>query len=145
MEIFDLTEGNFKEYGSILRPETNFCERAGSFNYYPSNIIDAPGGIEGGFLEVIEKVENVKKFERHNKAEEVIMPLKGSALLYIAGRDDTLIKEKDIKIFNIQPGIGVRLNRGVWHAIPVLESCDLFLCLILKTKNNEDDTEYTEL
>ena len=145
MKTWDLNEENFKEFGSILKPDRRSCVKIDNFNYYSSDIINSTEGIEGGFLEVVEKIEKVKTFKKHNLSEEVIVPLKGKALLYLASNGKKLLRKSDIKIFEIQPGIGIRLNSGVWHAIPVLKSNEIFLCMIIKIKISKKDVFFAEL
>ena len=145
MEIWELNEENFREFGSIIKPDERFCTKVDNFNYYSSDLIDTSKGIDTGFLEVFDKVKAVKKFEKHDIAEEVILPLKGSALLYLACTGKRSLEQKDIRTFEIRPGKGVRLKRGVWHAIPAIMSDEVFLCIILKTKTNGEDVNYTEL
>ena len=145
MKTLEINEENFKEFGSILKPDSRSCEKIDNFNYYFLNIINSAEGIEGGFLEVVEKIDIVKTFEKHELSEEVIVPLKGKALLYLAGKEKKSLREGDIKVFEILPGIGVRLNSGVWHAIPVLKSNEKFLCMIIKAKILIADVYFTEL
>jgi len=146
MNTLKLNERNFREFGNIIKVSSRLCKsRLDNFNYYSAGLIKCDSGIEIGLLEIFKKTEIVKKFERHHYTEEVIMPLKGKVKIHLASPEKLSLKKDDIRTFIVEPGIGVKLSRDVWHAIPELLSNEKSLCLILKEKEAEDDLHFTEL
>jgi len=145
MEIKEFNKQNLKKFGNIIDIDEELCEaKMDNFKYYLTGIMKNEAGITIGLLDVIKKVNGTGSFERHHFTEEVIMPLKGEALLHLAEPEKSSLIINDISTFRIKPGTGVKLYKDVWHAIPVIESDKHFLCLILKNKTEEEDVEFTE-
>ena len=145
MKVLELTESNFKGLGNIIEVDDKFCLASlDNFKYYLIDSMKSDGEITIGLLEVFKKVEGFGQLERHHLTEEVILPIKGNALLHLAGHDKPSPLMEDILTFEIEPGTGVKLYKDVWHAIPAIESEELFLCLILKAKTSEEDNYFTE-
>jgi ureidoglycolate hydrolase len=145
MKALELSVSNFGKFGNIIEVDDKFCiARVDNFKYYLIDSMKSDGEITIGLLEVIKKIEGIKQLERHHLTEEVIMPLKGEALLHLASPHKSSLTMDDILTFKIEPGVGVKLYKDVWHAIPVTESDRHFLCLILKTKTSEEDLYFTE-
>jgi len=146
MNTLKLNERNFKEFGKIIKVSKRLCKsRLDNFNYYSAGLIKCDSGIEIGLLEIFKKTGMVIKFERHHYTEEVIMPLEGKVKIHLAGPEKLSLRKDDIKTFIVEPGIGVKLRRDVWHAIPEILSEEKSLCLILKEKTIKDDLYFTEL
>ncbi|MCL5987049.1 MAG: ureidoglycolate lyase [Actinobacteria bacterium] len=145
MKTLELNANNFKEFGNIIEVDDKFCLASmDNFKYYLIDSMKSDCEVTIGLLEAFKKVEGIKQLERHHLTEEVILPIKGKALLHLAGPDKSSLAMDDILTFEIEPGTGVKLYKDVWHAIPVIESEELFLCLILKTKTSEEDLYFTE-
>ena len=141
----ELNKGNFKKFGSIIEVDEKFCiAKFDNFKYYLIDSMKGSSEITIGLLEVVKKVKEIGKLERHHLTEEVILPIKGEALLHLADPEKLSVAVNDISTFKIEPGIGVKLYKDVWHAIPVIESEKSFLCLILKSQTPDEDLYFTE-
>jgi ureidoglycolate hydrolase len=141
----ELNKGNFKKFGSIIKVDEKFCiAKLDNFKYYLIDSMKESSEITIGLLEVVKKVKEIGKLERHHLTEEVILPIKGKALLHLADPEKLSVAVNDISTFKIEPGVGVKLYKDVWHAIPVIESEKSFLCLILKSKTLDEDLYFTE-
>lgn len=146
MKTLELNTSNFKKFGNIIKIDKKFYTTGmDNFNYYLIDSMKSDGEITIGLLEVIKKVEKTKQFEIHHLTEEVILPIKGEALLHLVSPDNLSPVIDDIVTFKIEPGVGVKLYKDVWHAIPAIESDRLFLCAILKKKTSKEDLNLTEL
>lgn len=146
MKVLELNEKNFSEFGSVLKIDEKFCfERFNSFNCYLFDSMKSNNDILIIMLEVFKELKEVEQLERHHLTEEVIMPIKGKAELYVANPNKSILTIDDISVFNIEPGFGVKLYKNVWHAIPNKKSKEVFLCLILKTKTTDEDLYYAKL
>jgi len=145
MRVLELTESNLKGLGNIIKMDEKFClANLDHFKYYLIDSMKSDGEITIGLLETFKKVEGIKELERHHLTEEVILSIKGKALLHLAGPAKSSPSLNDILTFKIEPGTGVKLYKDVWHAIPAIESDEPFLCLILKAKTSEEDNYFTK-
>lgn len=142
----ELNERNFKKFGTIIEINKKFCiAELDNFKYYLIDSMKSSAETTIGLLEVFKKVIEFGQLERHHASEEVILPIKGRALLHLADPGKSSVALSDISIFKIEPGTGVKLYKDVWHAIPVIESEKPFLCLILKSKTTDEDLYFTEV
>jgi ureidoglycolate hydrolase len=145
MRAMELNKQNFKKFGNIIAVDEKLCiAKLENFKYYLIDSMKSDSEITIGLLEVIKKINGTGPFERHHLTEEVILPLKGDALLHLAESEKSSLTSNDIATFRINPGVGVKLYKDVWHAIPVIESSKSFLCLILKNKTEEEDLYFAE-
>jgi ureidoglycolate hydrolase len=145
MKITKLNKKNFEKFGNIIKTDENFCiAKFENFKYYLIDEMGSGSGTTIGLLEAIKKIDGTGQFERHHFTEEVIMPLKGEALIHLAEPDKLSLTVDDITTFKIEPGYGIKLFKDVWHTIPVIESNKTFLCLILKNKTEKEDLYFTE-
>ena len=145
MKIAKLDKKNFEKFGNIIETDKNFCiAKFENFKYYLIDEMEGGSETTIGLLEVIKKINGTGQFERHHFTEEVIVPIKGEALIHLAEHDKPLLTVDDITTFRIKPGYGIKLFKDVWHTIPVIESNKTFLCLILKNKTEKEDSYFTE-
>jgi ureidoglycolate hydrolase len=141
----ELNDSNFKKFGNILKVDEKLCiAKLDNFNYYLIDSMNGNPEVTIGLLEVVKKIKGIGKLERHHLTEEVILPIRGKAILHLADPGKLSVAVNDISTFKIEPGTGVKLYKDVWHTIPVIESDKSFLCLILKSKTSDEDLYFTE-
>jgi ureidoglycolate hydrolase len=146
MRVLELNEKNFNEFGIIIKRNVkHLIVNEESFRYYLVSAMKESNEISIGILEVTEEAKEVTTMERHKFTEEAILPFRGRALLYLASRNKMSLSENDIVAFEIEPGIGVKLYRNVWHAIPIKKSKGTFFCGILKAMASEEDLIFTKV
>ena len=111
-----LTVDAFREYGEfydLLNPKGHHM---GTF-YHDHVLMSVSGQAPAAFSAyVVEKPEAmiVKEAEYHNDTSEIILPLDGDIITYVAPPSKELEPEKTVA-FYIPKGTVVRLNAGVWH------------------------------
>ena len=111
-----LTVDAFREYGEfydLLDPKGHHM---GTF--YHDHVLDPVSGHAPLAFSayVVEKPEKmiVKEAEYHNDTSEIILPLDGDIITYVAAPSKELEPEHTAA-FRIPKGTVVRLNAGVWH------------------------------
>lgn len=111
-----LTVEGFREYGEfydLLHPQGHHM---GTF-YHDHVLMAVSGQAPAAFSAyVVEKPAQmiVKEAEYHNDTSEIILPLDGDIVTYVAPPSKELDPDQ-IVAFCIPRGTVVRLNAGVWH------------------------------
>lgn len=126
-----LTVEAFREYGSfysILEPTGHHM---GTF-YHDHVLYPVSGNAPIAFSAyVVEKQPMIiREAEYHNDTSEVILPLDGDIITYVAAPSAQLQPE-DTVAFRIPKGTVVRLNAGVWHKDSFAVDCDQVHTLIV--------------
>ena len=111
-----LTVEAFREYGEfydLLHPQGHHM---GTF-FHDHVLMSVSGHAPAAFSAyVVERPEAmiVKEAEYHNDTSEIILPLDGDIITYVATPSKELEPENTVA-FYIPKGTVVRLNAGVWH------------------------------
>lgn len=91
-----------------------------------------------GYLE-LEPVEPVFDWaEHHRRTVELILPLGGDCLVYVAPPSD---EPRDFRVFRVEAGSGVLLNPRVWHGAPLAVDRPLAAAVFLRRNTGSEDTE----
>ena len=116
IQALPLSVEDFREYGEfydLLDPKGHHM---GTF--YHDHVLSAVSGNApiAYSAYVVEKPEKmiVKEAEYHNDTSEIILPLDGDIITYVAAPSKELEPENTVA-FRIPKGTIVRLNAGVWH------------------------------
>ena len=116
IKAMPLTVESFREYGefySVLEPQGHHM---GTF-FHDHVLVPVSGNAPMAFSAyVVEKPEKmiVKEAEYHNDTSEIILPLDGDIITYVAAPSKELEPENTVA-FRIPKGTVVKLNAGVWH------------------------------
>lgn len=116
IKAMPLTVESFREFGefySILEPKGHHM---GTF-FHDHVLVPVSGHAPMAFSAyVVEKPEKmiVKEAEYHNDTSEIILPLDGDIITYVAAPSKELEPENTVA-FRIPKGTVVKLNAGVWH------------------------------
>ena len=142
----------FGTYYDVLKPEG-----AHLGDFYQDHVIDPVAfGVPMGFSALVaHKAEKmiVKGSEYHNYTGEVMIPLDGDVIIYVAPVSKEPVPQ-ETKAFIVPQGPVVRLETGVWHLgqFPVSkEEVHLLLALPQRTYVNDccvvdyDEKDYLEI
>ena len=132
IQALPLSVEDFREYGEfydLLDPKGHHM---GTF--YHDHVLSAVSGNApiAYSAYVVEKPEKmiVKEAEYHNDTSEIILPLDGDIITYVAAPSKELEPENTVA-FRIPKGTIVRLNAGVWHKDSFAVDCDQVHTLIV--------------
>ena len=90
-----------------------------------------------GYLD-LEPVEPLFDWaEYHRQTVELILPLGGDCLVYVAPPSD---EPRDFRVFRLDAGAGVLLNPGVWHGAPLALDRPLAAVVFLRRNTGKEDT-----
>jgi ureidoglycolate hydrolase len=84
--------------------------------------------------------EQIKKFERHTKTDEVFVLLRGKGILFLGEGESKL---DDIFPQVMEPGKIYNIKHNVWHSVVL--SRDGSVLIVENNNTNEDNTEYSPL
>jgi len=91
----------------------------------------------------------VDEMERHLKTQEILVALKGDAVLAVAKPDNDKATPDDatIKSFLLKQGQGVVFDAGTWHALPCAVDETSMLLVVFKenTSYSEDESVKTDI
>jgi ureidoglycolate lyase len=79
-----------------------------------------------GYLAVEPSRTAFDRAERHLRSEELVAPLTGEILLYVAAPDPDAFR-----VFRVCPGQAVVLARGVWHGAPLVAAHPAHVLVLL--------------
>lgn len=116
IKAMPLTVEAFREYGefySIVEPEGHHMG-----NFYHDHVLipvsgNAPMACSAYVVKKPEKMI-IKEAEYHNDSGEIILPVDGDIITYVAAPSRELDPEATVA-FVIPKGTVVKLNAGVWH------------------------------
>jgi ureidoglycolate lyase len=75
--------------------------------------------------------------EHHERTVELIVPLGGECLVYVAPPGD---EPRDFRVFRVREGEGVLLDPGVWHGAPLALDRRLAAIVFLRRGTGNEDT-----
>jgi ureidoglycolate lyase len=74
--------------------------------------------------------------ERHSESEEMVIPVHGELLLYVAAPEP-----RDFRVFRVRPGQALILAKGVWHGAPLASGESASALVLLAERTGELDTD----
>jgi ureidoglycolate lyase len=89
-----------------------------------------------GYLEVEPGRPAFDWAERHDRSEEMVIPLHGEVLLYASAPEP-----EDFHVFRVRPGQAVILGKGVWHGAPLAAAGAASAIVLLAERTGELDTD----
>jgi ureidoglycolate lyase len=114
-----LTPEAFEAFGTVIdRPAAAADASAPGWSWWADAgglpVADRPYAV--GYL-ALEPAEPAFDWaERHERSAELIAPLSGECLVYVAAPGP---EPEDFRVFRVEPGQGVMLHPGVWHGAPL--------------------------
>ncbi|SCP99274.1 ureidoglycolate lyase [Anaerobium acetethylicum] len=119
IKIKSLTAEAFNGYGSFYDLINPTGHNLGDF-YHDHILYPVSGNQPIGFSTLISKKSDemiVKKAEYHNYTSEIILPLDGDIIVYVAPPSKNPVPEL-AEAFLVPQGTMIKLNTGVWHMCP---------------------------
>jgi ureidoglycolate lyase len=92
-----------------------------------------------GYLEVEPGRTGFDWAERHNRSEELVIPVRGELLLYAGAPDPD-----GFRVFRVRPGQAVILAKGVWHGAPLAADGPAAALVLLLERTGEVDTDLVQ-
>ena len=86
-------------------------------------------------LEPVERAFDWAEF--HRQTVELILPLGGDCLVYVAPPGD---EPRDFRVFRVDAGTGVLLNPGVWHGAPLALDRPMAAAVLIRSGTGKEDT-----
>ena len=147
MRIEDVTVENFVEFGRLVaQPGRASDASSPGWEWWGElealAVADRPYAL--GLLSLTPGGQAVDWAERHMLSQELIAPLTGDCLVYVAPADypdepARLAELSRFRTFRIQPGQVVILNTGVWHGAPLADTAPAqALVILLKGTGTQD-------
>lgn len=98
-----------------------------------------------GFLDLQPAASAFDWAERHMRSQELIAPLTGACLVYVAPPErreqpGALPPLDDFRVFRVEPGRAVLLAAAVWHGAPLADGDPVRAMVLLQQGAGRDDT-----
>jgi ureidoglycolate lyase len=149
IKVQQLSREAFNQFGTYY--DMMDPQGANLGNFYQDHLLDpVVGGVPMAFSALIGRRTDkmvVKKSEYHNYTGEVIIPLDGDVIAYVAPPSKVPVPEQT-QAFLIPKGTVIRLEVGVWHMGPFpAGDQDVHMMLALPQRTYKNDcyvVEYDE-
>lgn len=137
-----LTDDSFAPYGSIIqKPERGGDVERDYLSWWGGLYdLDFEEQASLGVLTIKRRPFVVDQLERHIKAVEVFLPLKGVSLMPFADPADI----NRCEAFIVDGTVGLVIDRGVWHFPPFPVTGEMEFILIVR-KDTADDLEIRDI
>ncbi len=146
--VENLSPEAFAPFGSVITlPRREPTASGAGFRWWGELVTlrggDRPYAI--GFLDLDPGINRFDWAERHMLSDELIVPLTGECLVYVAPPDyldepERLPPLDRFRVFRVAPGQAVLLNTGVWHGAPLADSARAQAMVILLSGTAVQDT-----
>ena len=137
-----LTEENFKPYGTVIRrPQREGDVERDYLSWWGGLYdLDFNDTASMGILSIKRRPFIVDQLERHMKAVEIFVPLRGVSIMPFADPKDITKCET----FIIDGSVSIIIDKGVWHfpPFPVTEEMEFMLTV---RKETADDLEIRDV
>jgi ureidoglycolate hydrolase len=135
-----LTSGAFRGFGHLLaRPAAGPDATGPGWAWWAQTAAlpegDRPYAV--GYLELVPASPTVDWAEQHERAHELIVPLGGDCVVYVAPPGD---EPTGFRAFRVGTGTGVVLDPGVWHGAPLAIGRPVAAMVLLPQGTGTDDT-----
>ena len=149
LPIIDLTPDRFAPYGQVIAPPTAPPDAAGpGWRWWAETALlpetDRPYAV--GYLDLRPALLTFDWAERHLRSAEVIVPVGGDCLVYVAPPDhpDQPARRPPLdrfEVFRVRSGRAVLLAPGVWHGAPLAIDRPLAALVLLRQGTGTDDVD----
>jgi ureidoglycolate hydrolase len=152
MKYKELDRMSFMEYGQVLDDAGAKLSGTSDMHDYWDKVayFTSEGPLVCSLLRTKKKLGTpVDEMERHLKTQEILVALKGDAVLTVAKADNSKPSPDDatIKSFLLKQGQGIMFKAGTWHALPcsVNDTCMLLVVFRENTSYSEDEPVKTDI
>lgn len=145
--IQDVTAENFAPYGQVIAQPARPQDGSGPGWRWWGELAHLQGGDRPytiGYLDLKPAPLRFDWAERHMLSDELLAPLGGSCLVYVAPADfpdepGRLPALERFEVFRVRQGQAVLLKPGVWHGAPLAEDHPLNVLVILLHNTSAQD------
>jgi ureidoglycolate lyase len=135
----ELTAEAFAPYGAVIQRPGSGPEASGpGWSWWSETVqlsaMDRP--YAAGYLDLEPRPLRFNWAERHAHSAEVIIPLGGDVLIYVAAPEPDRFD-----VFRVRSGQGVVLDAGVWHGAPLAIDGPLSAIVLLRQGTGLEDRE----
>lgn len=118
----------FAPFGEVIQLPQRAPDASGpGWLWWGENVLLSGGErpYAAGFLDLQPAGLQIDWAERHMHTDELLLPLTGPILVYVAPPDYPLEPGRlppleTFRVFIVHPGQGVLLHKGVWHGAPLV-------------------------
>ncbi|RPJ39026.1 MAG: hypothetical protein EHM21_16125 [Chloroflexi bacterium] len=147
LPILDLTPTSFAPYGSIIEQPARPNDAGGPGWQWWGELVKMEGGDRPyaiGFLDLKPDSPRFDWAERHLHTDELIVPLTGDCLLYVAPAEylsepGRLPELDHFQVFRVRQGQAVLMKKGVWHGAPLAGDGPAKVLVILQYNSGKQD------
>ena len=138
----ELSPEAFERYGRVVRRPPHSPDATGpGWTWWAETLmLPSDGRAFGvGFLSLAPTEPAFDWAERHMLSVEAVVPLDGDCLVYVGPPDDAPSLER-FRVFRVDAGEGVVLEKGVWHGAPLALDRPLRAVVLLLEGTGANDT-----
>lgn len=152
LAVSTLTPRSFEPFGRVIaKPPEPPTATGEGWQWWSDvdqiTVLSRPHGL--GFLSLHPAELAFDWAERHGRTQELIVPLGGRCLIYVAAPTAADVSEapapEDFQIFALGPDCAALLNIGVWHGAPLALNEPLSALVVLREGTGTQDTEVVKL
>jgi ureidoglycolate lyase len=140
MIVEPLTSEGFRPFGRVVsRPRRDPDAFAAGWSWW-AETAELPADARPyavGYLDLEPVEPEFDWAEYHAHTVELILPLGGECLVYVAAPGD---EPRDFRVFRVSAGEGVLLDPAVWHGAPLAVSQRAAAAVFLRQNTGTDDT-----
>lgn len=140
MNVDELTSDAFRPFGRVVTRPQRDADASGDGWAWWAETAELPADERPyalGYLELEPVEPSFDWAEFHARTVELILPLRGECLVYVAPPGD---EPRDFRVFRVAAGDGVVLDPGVWHGAPLAVGGPLAAAVFLLRGTGTDDT-----
>jgi ureidoglycolate hydrolase len=144
--IEPLAADAFEPFGRVIERPAREADALGpGWRWWAETaMLDGDGRAWGvGYLDLEPGAAGFDWAERHARTLEVVVPLTGPCLVYVAPADPAVERPADgaFRVFRVPEGAGVILDRGVWHGAPLADGRPARAIVLILEGTGRDDVE----
>jgi ureidoglycolate lyase len=147
ISIQDVTSESFAPFGSVIEQPSRLNDASGPGWQWWGELVSMDGGDRPyaiGYLDLKPVPLRFDWAERHMLSDELLAPLGGDCLVYVAPADyldepGRLPAFDRFQAFRVRQGQAVLLRKGVWHGAPLADGKPLNVLVILLHNTSKQD------
>lgn len=142
LAVHPLTPEGFAGFGRVIgEPAVPPDATGAGWRWWgETTLLEADGRRYGvGYLDLEPGELSFDWAERHLLSAETILPLDGDCLVYVGPPDEAPSLER-FRVFRVDAGEGVVLEKGVWHGAPLALDRPLRAVVLLLEGTGANDT-----
>ena len=147
LPILDLTPSAFAPFGEVIQQPDRPNDASGPGWQWWGELLTLPAAdrpYAAGYLDLQPAALRFDWAERHMHSDELIVPLTGDCLVYVAPPEhindpDHLPSMDHFRVFRVCQGQAVLLKKGVWHGAPLADGRPAKVLVLLLQNTGQQD------